>query len=161
MEKKEKTHWKKLNNPNYLGAYSLLDGSKEPKITAKITKVITEGVKNAKGTEQCRVMYLEGYKPMILNSTNSKTIEKIYNTPYIEDWVGKMVTIYVARIKAFGEYVDALRIKFELPKKELPILKTDTVAFNKVKKALIEGYTLEQIKTKYTIPKKIETLLKK
>lgn len=144
-----KTHWKKLDNPNYLGAYSLLNGSENTEITALITKVQLEKVKTERGTEDCRVMYLEGYKPMILNSTNSKTIQKIYNTPYIEDWKGKYVTIYVAKIKAFGEMVDALRVKMVKPAP--PELTPSHKMWGKVKDALKNGYTVEQIKQKYTI----------
>ena len=48
---------------------------------------------------------------MILNATNCKVIEKIYGTPFIEDWKGKTITVFVQRIRAFGSDVDALRIK--------------------------------------------------
>jgi len=39
MEKK--THWRKLDNPNYLGAYSLLDGQTK-ELTVTIEKVVVE-----------------------------------------------------------------------------------------------------------------------
>jgi hypothetical protein len=50
-------------------------------------------------------------KPMILNKTNCKIIAKIHDTPYIEQWAGKSILIYAAKVKAFGEMVDALRVK--------------------------------------------------
>ena len=81
-----KTHWKRLDNPNYLGAYSLMDGSNKHELVAQITKVVIEEVKNDRGSEQLKVMHLNGHKPMILNATNSKTLEKLFNSPYIEDW---------------------------------------------------------------------------
>ena len=55
---------------------------------------------------------------MILNATNCKMISKIYDTPYIEDWVGKWISIYIAKVKAFGEVVEALRIRNRIPTTE-------------------------------------------
>jgi len=112
-----KTHWKKLNNPNFIGAYELMGVTDE--LTVKITKVIKESVKNMNGgDEDCTVAYLENQKPMILNATNCKTIAKIYNTPYIEDWAGLKITLIVQQVKAFGDIVDALRIKQAIPQKD-------------------------------------------
>jgi len=152
MEDK-KTHWRKQDNPNYIGAYSLMDG-KTKDLTVTIEKVVTEEVKNERGSETCRVAYLKDQKPMILNTTNSKTIEKIYGTPYIEDWKGKTIVLYVARIKAFGDEVECLRIRNKKATNKLPELKpTDLENWNKVIQALNNGYTIDQIKTKWSISK--------
>lgn len=104
------THWKKLTNPNYIGAYDLQPGQ-EVKITIK--SVAKELVKGSDGKEEsCIVAKLEGtQKPMILNKTNCRIISANLNTPYIEEWVGKSITIYAAKIKAFGEVTEALRVK--------------------------------------------------
>lgn len=103
------THWKKLTNPNYLGSYSLEPGQD---LTVEIIRVQKELVTGAGGEkEECIVATLNGQKPMILNKTNCKTIEKIYGTPYIEEWSGKKVTLYAEKVKAFGEVVEALRIR--------------------------------------------------
>lgn len=113
-----KTHWKKLHNPNYLGAYELMPGQE---LTLTIAKVQEELVIGADGKkENCSVMHFceKGVKPMILNVTNSKTIAKLYGTPYVEDWAGKKITIYSAEVKAFGELVEALRIRPYLPKSD-------------------------------------------
>lgn len=103
------THWKKLTNPNYLGSYSLEPGQD---LTVEIVRVQKELVTGAGGEkEECIVATLNGQKPMILNKTNCKTIEKIYGTPYIEEWSGKKITLYAEKVKAFGEVVEALRIR--------------------------------------------------
>lgn len=108
------THWKKLHNPDYIGAYALEDGKD---LIVTIKSVGKENVKNERGTEECVVArFEENVKPMILNSTNSKIIQKIHKTPYIEEWVGKKIQLYVANIKAFGECVEALRIREYVPK---------------------------------------------
>ena len=63
----EKTHWKKLVNPDYLGVYSLPNGQD---ITLTVKKVVREMVKSDRGSEECTVAhFFENQKPMILNRT--------------------------------------------------------------------------------------------
>lgn len=105
-----KTHWKKEFNYEYMGSYSLPDG-KDVVLTIKETKKeIVIGTNGKK--EECFVCYFkESDKPMILNRTNCKTIERVHKTPYIEDWPGIVVQIGIDKVNAFGEVVDALRIR--------------------------------------------------
>lgn len=111
-----KTHWKKLENPDYLGSYAFVPGQN---LVAQIKSVGQEDVYNpsSKSKETCTVAHFTNpaIKPMILNVTNCKTIHKLYDTPFIEDWAGKYIEIYVAKVKAFGEVVEALRIKPSAP----------------------------------------------
>lgn len=105
------THWKKLTNPNYLGAYAFEQGEEK---TGTIEQVRTESVMNAEGkSDDCIVCYFKekNLKPLILNKVNCKMIAKIYNTPYIENWAGKKITMCVKQVKAFGDLTDAVRIK--------------------------------------------------
>jgi hypothetical protein len=51
---------------------------------------------------------------MVLNKTNCKTIEKLYS-PDTTQWPNKKITIFAACVKAFGEMVDALRIRPTVP----------------------------------------------
>lgn len=123
-----KTHWKKLHNPDYLGAYSLDNGrGGYDSIVATIKSVRVEKVTGTDGKkEDCTVMrFRENLKPMILNATNSKTLEKLFHTPYIEDWPGRKIKIGVETIKAFGEVVDALRINKNLPVEAGPVVCAD------------------------------------
>lgn len=110
-----KTHWKKLTHPDYLGAYALNPGEDR---TLTIKSVASEMVTGTDGKkEECIVArFTENEKPMILNKTNMKTIQKLYKTPYIEDWAGKKITIYIEKVKAFGEVVEALRIREQIPR---------------------------------------------
>lgn len=115
-----KTHWKKLNNPDFLGAYALEPGKDMVLTIASVKEESFTGQDGKKDTGIiCR--FVENVKPMILNSTNSKTISKIYNTPYVEDWVGKKIQIHSAMIKAFGDVVEGLRIRPFVPQVEKPI----------------------------------------
>ena len=110
------THFKKLMNPDYLGSYAFEPGQE---MTLTISKVQQESVVGADGKkEDCIVCHFrEQVKPMILNATNCKMISRLYKTPYIENWAGKQITIRVEQVKAFGDVVDALRVKPVLPAK--------------------------------------------
>lgn len=104
----EKTHWKRLINPLYLGAYSLPPGGD---LTVRIDYVVREIVKGTDGKEEeCTVARMVDEKPMILNRTNSKSIAKLYG-PYIEDWAGKEITLFASKTKVAKEVVECLRIR--------------------------------------------------
>lgn len=108
------THWKKLNNPDYIGAYAF-----EPNETKTLTiqKVTREIVKGPDGkSEECTIVHWrENEKPLILNVTNAKAIQKIAGTPYIEKWPNVCVMLGVETVKAFGEIVEAVRVKKTKP----------------------------------------------
>ena len=109
------THWKKLTNPDYLGAYALEPGQD---LIVTIKCVANEVVTGTDGKkETCSVMhFVENVKPLVLNATNSKTITKLLKTPYIEQWTGRKIQLYVEYgIKAFGDIVDAIRVRPFLP----------------------------------------------
>lgn len=104
------THWKKLTNPNYIGSYAFEPGEEKP---VTIKTVGPEEVQNPDGgKESCIVAhFVQPEKPLILNKTNCKTIEKLAGTPDIEQWPGVGIILYVQRVKAFGELTDAVRIR--------------------------------------------------
>ncbi len=103
------THWKKLVNPDYLGAYSL-DGLAE--LNVEIDRVVREMVTGTGGKkEECTVAHLKNQKPFIINRTNGKTITKVLKSPYVEEWVGKSITLYATTTKVAGEEVECLRVR--------------------------------------------------
>lgn len=109
----EKTHWKKLVNPDYIGVYSLPEG-KDMIVT--IETVVRQLVVSTNGKkEECTVAKLIGQKPFIINRTNAKTISKIYGTPYIEDWAGKTIQLFASVTKLAGDDVECLRIRPQIP----------------------------------------------
>ena len=120
------THWKKMTNPNYLGAYAFEQGEEK---TGTIDQVRQEMVTGADGkSEECIICYFRerDLKPLILNKTNCKTIEKIYSTPYIENWAGKRITMCVKQVKAFGDITDAVRIKNKVSGEKVPDIKCES-----------------------------------
>lgn len=115
-----KTHWKKLTNPDYLGAYALEPGEEVIGTIKSISREVVTGPDGKK--EECTIAkFAENIKPMILNSTNCKIIQKMYKTPYTEEWVGRKIQIFVDKVRAFGEVVEALRIRPTIPKQAEPI----------------------------------------
>lgn len=106
----QKTHWKKQHNYNFLGAYSLPVG-KDIVLTIKELKPEEIVGNNGKKEKGFVCHFEENQKPMILNKTNCKIIEKLYASPFIEDWIGKKIQLYVAQVSAFGTTTDALRVR--------------------------------------------------
>lgn len=115
------THWKKLQNPDYIGAYSF-QPDQEIAVTIKSAK--SEIVTGSEGKkESCTVLRFEEknvdgveVKPLVLNNTNAKMIAKIHGTPYIENWQGKRIQLYVQHgVRAFGDIVDAVRVRNFIP----------------------------------------------
>lgn len=108
-----KTHFRKLQNPNYVGSWDLADSDgkyNEKVVTIELVK--KETVHDGRGgSEECTVVYLKETKPMVANSTNLRSIARICGSPYIEDWQGNQITLFVSKVKAFGEMHDAIRVK--------------------------------------------------
>jgi len=149
METKEiKTHWKKNFNYDYMGAYSLPEGRD---VVVTIKELKKEKVTGANGKkEECFVCYFtDSDKPMILNRTNCKTIEKLYGSAFIEDWPGKKIQLYAARVQAFGDTTEALRIRDFKPE-----VKTDV---SKIKDQMNACKSLAELQKVYTgLPKSIQ-----
>ena len=108
-------------NPNFLGSWDLDElPNREAMLT--IGKIVDEKVVTNGQSELCTVCYwLEpGFKPMIWNVTNKKTVAKLYHTKETEKLVGKSVVVGVDQVKAFGDTHDALRIRKRIPKAAEP-----------------------------------------
>ncbi|MBQ9270416.1 MAG: hypothetical protein IJ206_13065 [Oscillospiraceae bacterium] len=115
------THWKKLTNPDYIGSWAFDPGQE---IVATISGVNQQDVIGSDGKKEvCTIVHFaEPIKPLILNTTNAKAISKVAKSEYIEDWVGHKIQLYVERVRAFGETVDAVRVRPTKPKpvQEIP-----------------------------------------
>lgn len=134
------THWKKLKHPDFIGAYAL-DPGKD--LTLTIASVANENFKGMDGkTEEGIIIRWaeKDFKPMICNSTNAKAITKVTGSAYIEQWVGKQITLYAARVKAFGDDIEALRVRPYAPK---PVQTDPTEAIKRVGMA----QSLDELKT--------------
>ena len=105
-----------MQNNDWIGAYALTDGQD---LTLTIDRAQRESVTGNNGKqEMClTVHWMErGYKPMIVNRTNAKTITKVAGSPYIEDWRGQKITLYVDTTRLGGDIVECLRIRPYAPR---------------------------------------------
>lgn len=131
----ERTHWKSTMNPDYLGAWAFQPGQ-EVILTiagAGVEKVIGSDGKK----EECLVVrYKEKFGPgkFISNATNSKAISKATGSPFLEDWAGKRIQMYTEKVRAFGDVVDAIRVR-PTPPKAAPAVPKCEVCGNEIKAA--------------------------
>ena len=118
-----KTHWKKLvSDPNYIGEADFEPG--EEKIVTIKTINQSETVATAEGKSKKAVCHFAeaGIKPMILNVARSKSIEKVAGSGLVEDWPGVRIQLYIEHgIKAFGEEVNAVRVRPFRPRAQQPV----------------------------------------
>jgi hypothetical protein len=115
----EKTHYRKAFDSPYLSAADIV----EPTVlTVKCVKL--EKDKTKKTPDLFNTAYFvereirrgEALKPMILNSTNSKTMKGLTGSAFIDDWNDVRITVYVDHNVRFGkETVEGLRISPHAP----------------------------------------------
>ena len=119
-----KGHWKKQFNYEYLGSYSL-DGKKE--IVVTVSKLAQEKVTGQQGRkEDCFVVYF-------------KEFDK--------------VTLYVEKgVKAFGDVVDALRIRDKKPTRQTMTKDIETSMLDAIKNG--KASQVEQALIKYDMTSK-------
>lgn len=86
---------------------------------------------------------------MILNKTNCKAIAKAVGSPYMEDWAGKKVSIYISKVKAFGDMVEAIRIREKAPQAKRKLSDTD---FRRMLESIEAGkFSRESAKEKFDL----------
>lgn len=158
MKESGKIHWKQLMNTDYIGAYSLQPGEER---TVQIIEVSSREIKGEGGKKDKKpVATLVGEKPFIINSTNAKTLTKIFGTPYIDEWKGKRFTLIIDTIKdkVTGEDIECLRIKPTKP--TLPELSPNHPKWKDAIKSLSNGTaTLEKIEARFSLSEENRELL--
>lgn len=83
-------------------------------VTVTIKTVVMEEMGGQETEEKPVVMFDKATKGMVLNKTNGLTIADLYG-PETDNWTGKRVTLYSAKVKAFGAVHDAIRIRPQVP----------------------------------------------
>lgn len=142
-----KTHWKRLVNPDFIGAYAL---NPDEDLTVTIDYVRREEIVGTGGKkEECTVAHLVGHKPLILNATNSKSIHKLYG-PYIEEWAGKQITLFASTAKLAGDVVECLRIRPNVARQTKPKIMPDRL--KKAIASIVAGqYTTEKLRAQFDL----------
>lgn len=148
----EKTPWKKTVDPNYIGTYILPD---DQPIDVVITKVEWKNVKVMGQDKKQSVAYFApnkySDKPMLLNVTNMKRLERLCESKYIEDWVNVPVTLQREMDKTPTGGKDwALRISLSKPKTAAkPKLTPESPNWNDIIKWVQSGNAIEKVWAKF------------
>ena len=153
----EKTHYRKVFKSDHLGAPDLeemLEDGKSLVFTIKhVKQEINVRVAGSSGNFNI-AYFVEGIKPLVLNSTNSKQVSKFAKSPFVEDWNNVKIELYIDEKVKFGkEIVQGVRIKHLQPKDDKPLPTFTEANFEKAKQ---NGATVEQIKKYYTLSLEIE-----
>lgn len=152
-----KTHWLSSPNKNYLGHWDLPE---DRDLVLTIKTASFEEVKNpTNGQKQVKkvIRWVEsGYKPMIINQTNSKAIYKSTGIKYLEDSEGKKITLYISQVmnRKEGELVDCIRVRpypYKEPKEVVkPVMSKER--FDRALKAISNGkYKKEQLLNEFSL----------
>ena len=104
-----------MTNPQFLGAWDFEPGEEKAVV---IDHVEQRELVNQDGRTETRpvvVFSSDSVKPLVLNVSNARTIEKLYSSPDVDTWHGKAVILRAQKVRAFGEVVEAVRVKRETP----------------------------------------------
>lgn len=154
-----RTHWRTFHPTNYIGAYAFEEGEEK---TLTIARAGHERVEAEKGrSDDCLVVHWkEKEKPLICNVTNSKAISKVAGSAFIEDWIGTRVTLMVMPVSAFGETVDAVRVRQTAPRSAKPELTPNHPKWQGARDAIASGQTtIESIRKHYRLSDENEDAL--
>lgn len=99
-------NWKKHFDYRFIAAE---DFETSVKLTIKAAGI--DEAFNGKSKDKVVVLSFEQTdKMMVLNKTNAKAISKLAGTTLVEKWKGLAITLTKARVSAFGQTVDAIRV---------------------------------------------------
>lgn len=119
-------HWRQLfdKDEKFLGSWNLEKDGKFIQKVVHIERFYQDTLVSSMGKEQKIVCKLKEFdKPMVVNRTNFKRLETLYNTFDIESFVGKPVTLMVEKVKSPDGLVNALRFSSRPPQIEKPTLR--------------------------------------
>jgi hypothetical protein len=155
-----KTHWKKTFNPDYFGSWSIPEGED---LIVTIDKVNVQEVAGEGGrTEQLPVChFIEDFKPLVLNATNSRQITSLHGSPYIEDWHGKKIQLFQSTTKMKGEEVECVRVRPMIPTEKKKAFTPKNPRWKGAVESIAKGEsTVEAIKKFFSLSEANEAKLK-
>ena len=164
MSNESKTHYRKAFNSPYLSSADIVEPTVLTIKCVKLEKDQTKKTKEFFNTAyfvESHIREGEVLKPMILNSTNSRTVKCLVNSPFIDDWNNVPVTIYVDKNVRFGrDTVEGLRVSLEKPRIGKPALKKDTPSFDNAIAAYERDGNLDAVLERVTITDQLQKEIK-
>lgn len=152
MINEEKTHYRKAFDSPYLSSADIVEPT-----DITIASVRLELDKTKKTKDQFNTAYFvekelragEKLKPMILNATNSKTLKSLTGSPFIDDWTGVKITVYVDPNVRFGkEIMEGLRVSPKAPDTRRSITPENAKMWENAKAAFIRDGNLKAVLAK-------------
>ena len=144
-----KTHYRKVFKSDHLGSADLEEMLEEKKrLVFTIEKVLqyiktddkNSGISVAGKRISANIAYLKGAKPLVLNATNSKTMAKMMDSKFVDDWAGAVIELYIdPNVKMKGEMVGGVRIKPKKAEVQKPKLTPSHKNWEKAKTAVQTG----------------------
>jgi hypothetical protein len=119
------SHWRNMfTDEKYLGAYSLEKDGKYDAVIVTIESVYQGDFLSQGGKEKRPFVKLKEFdKPMVINRTNFKRLEKFFQSFDPSTYVGKQIVLGVENVSSPEGIVPALRFSTRpLPTKEKPAL---------------------------------------
>jgi hypothetical protein len=153
-----KTHYRKVFKSDHLGVADLEEFIEEKRSLIFTIKQVKQEfnvqVAGRKGNHNI-AYFIDGIKPLVLNSTNSKTVKSFNNnSPFVEDWKLTKIELYIDyEVKMKGEKVGGVRIKLIQPKEKVKP-EFNEKNFEPAHKAKA---SLETIKKSYSITEEVES----
>lgn len=156
MSKTELTPWQQFFDKEYLGSHNFDDGEQKIVVIKSASKkaVTKPGGKK----DDCLVVEFEQtegkepVKPMVVNVTNSKAIQQVSGSRFIENWAGTKITLYVDHsVKFAGKTVDGIRVRVDGMKAQKEHLSPEHAKWSDCVNAVAKGYTVDQIRKKYNV----------
>lgn len=161
LKPEDGTHYRKVFDSPYLSSADIVEPT-----ALTIGRVTQETDKTKKTKDVFNTAYFaerelrpgEKLKPMILNATNSKEIAKLTGSPYIEDWQGVRVVVWVDKAVKFGkDTVEGLRLRPAPTRKE--ITPATAQAWQFAKNAYLRDGNLEAVLAKADMSEANQRLL--
>lgn len=156
------THYRKVFDSPYLSSADIVEPT--PLTIASVTQETdktkkTKDVFNTAYFSERELRPGEKLKPMILNATNSKEMAKLTGSPFIEDWQGIRVIVWVDRAVKFGkDTVEGLRLRAAPARRQ--ITPANGQAWENAKAAFLRDGNLDAVLAKVDISDEDQARLK-
>jgi hypothetical protein len=156
MTTETKTHYRKVFKSDHLGSADLEEMIEERKpLIFTIIKVAQEYATKVAGKKiDANIAYFkDGFKPLVLNATNSKMMAKLTGSVHVEDWGGVTIELYINTGVKFGnDTVSGIRIKPKFPVIQKHELTPESRFWAKAQeRVLAKEATFESLNENYTI----------
>jgi len=159
----DKTHYRKVFKSDHLGCADLEDMLEaKSNLIFQINHVNQEiGVRVAGKKIDANIAYFEEQiKPLVLNATNSKIMKSLTGSPFVEDWKGVMIQLYIdPNAKLKGEIVGGVRISPKSPVREKKSLQEGTKQWESAVAAFKRDDSLDAVRERVNVTPEQEALI--